>query len=402
MKLHDTRTLAVLGGEPAFSEVLHVGRPNIGDRRELQRRLDRVIDSRWLTNHGPMVQELEERIALALGVRHCITTANATLGLEVTARMLELRGEVIVPSFTFVATAHALRWLGLKPVFCDVDPVTHNLDPQRVEELITPRTTAIMGVHVWGRPCDTPALAGIAHEHDLRLLFDAAHAFSSARRGVPVGGFGDAEIFSFHATKFVNAFEGGAITTNDDDLAQRLRLATNFGFENFDRVVSLGTNAKMSEPSAAMALTSLDSMQEFVRTNRDHYREYVRGLAAIPGIRLIDYAERDRPNYQYVVVEVDQARCGLTRDTLLTVLHAENVLARRYFFPGCHRMEPYRTEDPGAAEWLPETEALAQRVLVLPTGTAVEAADVRLICDVISRAVAHADLLAGVRPVVAP
>ena len=226
--------LAIFGGEPAFNEILHVGRPNIGDRKKLIARLNAILDRRWLTNNGPVVQEFEERLAEFLGVRHVITVVNATIGLELVIRALKLTGEVIVPAFTFVATAHALQWQEITPVFSDIDPATHNLDPACIERMLTPRTTGIIGVHVWGRPCDIEALEAIARKHNLALLFDAAHAFGVSHRGRMIGQFGQAEVFSFHATKFFNTFEGGAIATNNDDLAEKLRLMRNFGFSGME------------------------------------------------------------------------------------------------------------------------------------------------------------------------
>src|SRR6185369_4193577 len=216
--------LAVLGGPREFAEPLHVGRPNIGDRGRLLSLINDMLDRRWLTNQGPLVQEFERRVAEHVGVEHCVAMCNGTVALEIAIRALGLTGEVILPSFTFIATAHALQWQEITPVFCDIDPHTHRLDPNRVESMITPRTSGIIGVHVWGRPCDVDALTEIAERRKLTLLFDAAHAFSSSRNGTMVGGFGAAEVFSFHATKFLNTGEGGAVVTNDDDLAQRMRL----------------------------------------------------------------------------------------------------------------------------------------------------------------------------------
>lgn len=382
-------TLAIFGGTPAFPEPLHVGRPNIGDRARLERRFGEVLDRRWLTNLGPFSEELEQRIAERLGVRHCIVTCNATVALELATRALGMRGEVIIPSFTFIATAHALQWQQITPVFCDIDPRTHNLDPTRVEALVTPRTTGIVGVHLWGRACDTAALTEVAKRHNLRLLFDAAHAFGCRHEGRMIGGFGEAEVFSFHATKFVNSAEGGAVTTDDDALGDRIRRMRNFGFVGYDQVVDIGTNGKMSELSAAMGLTSFESMDEFIAVNRRNHSAYSAGLEGIRGVDLVTYPEDDGElsNYQYVVVEVDAARSGLRRDELQAVLHHENVLARRYFHPGCHRMEPYRSLVPEAGRLLPETERLTERVLSLPTGTSIAPEAVHRICEIVRSAV---------------
>jgi len=381
--------LAVFGGSPAFAEALHVGRPNIADRERLLARINEVLDRRWLTNNGPLVQEFEARVAEREGVRHCIAMCNGTVGLEIAVRAAGLSGEVIVPSLTFVATAHALEWQQITPVFCDVDPKTYTLDPRQVEARITPKTTGIIGVHLWGRPCDVEALARVAAEHRLRLLYDAAHVFDTTCLGRAIGGYGDAAVFSFHATKFFNTFEGGAVVTNDDELARTMRLMKNFGFAGYDNVIHVGTNGKMSELSAATGLTGLETLQEVVTVNRENFHAYQDALAGIPGITLLDYDERERCNFQYVVLDVDPRAASITRDDLVTVFWAENVLARRYFYPGCHRMEPYRTRFPDAGRHLPATERLVERTLTLPTGTALDTAGVRRVTDLMAFAVRH-------------
>lgn len=382
--------LAIFGGVPAFAEKLHVGRPNFGDRQHLMKRINEIIDGRWFTNAGPNVKELEEKLARFLGVKHCIAMCNATIALEIAIKALGLKGEIIVPSFTFIATAHAVKWQEITPVFCDIDPATHNLDPRRVEELITPRTTGIIGVHLWGRPCDIDALAEVARRHRLALLFDAAHAFACTYRGRMIGSFGDAEVFSFHATKFFNTFEGGAVTTNDDQLAARIRLMKNFGFAGYDNVIYIGTNGKMSEVCAAMGLTSLESLNDFIDVNRRNYNLYRQELKDTRGIKIIDYDPDQQNNYQYIVLEIDEAATHVSRDELLNILWAENVIARRYFYPGCHRAEPYRTLYPEANANLEATEELGKRVLLLPNGNAVGEREIRGICDVLKLAVAQA------------
>ena len=270
--------LAILGATPAFSEQLHVGRPNIGDRRRFLARLNDILDRRYFTNRGDYVIELERRIARLVGTRNCILVTNGTIGLELLIRALGLRGEVIVPAFTFVATAHALQWQEITPVFADIDPETHCLDPRSVEAAITPRTTGIIGVHLWGRPCAVDELAALARRRKLKLLFDAAHAFGCTHKDRMIGSFGEAEVFSFHATKIMHTFEGGAIVTDNDDLAEKLRLMQNFGFRGYDNVVYLGINGKMSEVSAAMGLTNLESLDKVVRHNRANYRDYAEHL----------------------------------------------------------------------------------------------------------------------------
>jgi dTDP-4-amino-4,6-dideoxygalactose transaminase len=382
------RRLALLGGEPAFAAPLHVGRPNIGDRERFFAYANRMFDNRWLTNSGPLVQEFERELRRFLGVKHCIPVCNATVGLEIAIRALGMRDEVIVPSFTFIATAHALQWQGITPVFADIDPRTHTLDPRAVEACVTPRTTGIVGVHLWGRPCAVDGLRNVASRHNLKLLYDAAHAFGCGCQGRMLGSFGDAEVFSFHATKFFNTFEGGAIATQNDTLAARMRRMADFGISGYDQIESIGTNGKMTEASAAMGLTNLASLDDFIAANRRNAQAYQRVLAGIPGLTLIAHDSAECRNYQYVIAEIHAPEAGLHRDTLLRVLHAENVLARRYFWPGCHRQEPYRTLDPDAGRHLPHTEAVAERVLALPTGTAVGEREIEIIGEILRAAVA--------------
>jgi dTDP-4-amino-4,6-dideoxygalactose transaminase len=362
--------LAVFGATPAFETPIHVGRPNIGDHERVLKRVGEALDRHWLTNGGVLVEEFEQRVAELTDAEHCIAVCNATIGIQLAAKALGLTGEVIVPSFTFVGTAHALSWIGLEPRFCEIDPRTHTLDVQAVERAITPRTSAILGVHLWGRPCDVDGLADVARRHGLALFFDAAHALGCSRYETPIGSFGRCEVFSFHATKVASAAEGGAITTNDGELARRLRLARNFGFAAYDYVVDVGTNAKMSELSAALGLSTLEQLGDFVARNRRNHDAYERHFQEVPGIRLSIRQDPGRHNFHYVVFETDPEI--VNRDDLITMLHAENVLARRYFYPGCHRLEPYL----GEAHILPITERVAAAVMVMPTGGSVAEDDI--------------------------
>jgi dTDP-4-amino-4,6-dideoxygalactose transaminase len=389
----DLREFAIFGNRPVFVEALHVGRPNVGNLDSFNERVRKILQSKRLTNCGPFVREFEDAIAQLLSVRHCIAICNGTVAMEIAVRALGLTGEVIVPSFTFIATPHALRWQGLTPVFCDIERDAHSIDPACVERLITPRTSGIIGVHLWGEACDVEALVQIAERHDLKLLFDAAHALGCSYQGRMIGSFGDLEVFSFHATKLLNTFEGGLVATNNDQLAKRIRLMSNFGFADYDQVISVGTNGKMSEVSAAMGITGLESLDEFISANHANYLEYERQLAGLPGLRFYRHSTKETGNYQYVVVEIDESETGISRDQLQEVLWAENILARRYFFPGCHRMEPYRSDFPSTGLLLPETEKLCNRVLVLPTGASVTVRDVAAICRVIELALENADEL---------
>lgn len=360
-----------------FDQPLHVGSPNIGDKELFYKYTEAMFDCRWLTNHGKLVLQFEKELRDYLGVKHCIAMCNGTVALEIAIRGLGMEQEVIVPSLTFVATAHALQWQGITPVFCDVDPDTLCIDPNEVERRITPRTTGILGVHVFGQCCDVDALQSVADSKGVKLMFDAAHAFGNELGGEKIANFGECEVLSFHATKFFNAFEGGAVVTNNDELAEKIMFMQNFGFSDVDRVEHIGINGKMTEVCAAMGLANLRSIDLFMAANRRNYAAYEHAVSEIEGLRLIhppgngDSGEAIKTNQQYVVVEVAEA-FPLERDELMRRLHGENVLVRRYFWPGCHRMEPYRTLQPDVGRHLPVTEAILERILLFPTGVAMD------------------------------
>lgn len=386
-------SLAVFGAPPAFVEPLHVGHPNVGDRKAILERLESLVDHHGLDASRVLVGEFEERIAEAAGVEHCVATCNATIALELAIRALDLKGEVIVPSFAHIATAHALQWQEITPVFCDIDPHTRTLDSKKVESLITAHTTGILGVHLWGQPCDVEGLAEVAERNRLKVLYDASHAFGCSHKGIMIGGFGDAEIYSFHSDQFLNAFEGGAIVTQDALLAEHLRCLRNFGFDETGEVTGLGIDANMSGASAAMGLSSLESMHTFVEVNRRNLARYDLRLTDLPGVVLITDESLEQRNFHHVVVEVDEESAGLSRDDLMAVLRAENVLARRDYHPCCHRMKPYRVRYPEARLRLPQSERLAERVLYLPAGNTMNEPAIDAVCDVIRTAVRHADVV---------
>lgn len=374
--------LAINGAEPAFAEPLHVGRPNIGSRAAFNTYVDEIFERCWLTNNGPIVQELELTIASHHKVKHCVAVCSGTVGLEIAIRALNLTGEVIIPSYTFIATAHALHWQAITPVFADINPDTHCLDPDAVRKMITPRTSGIIGVHLWGRPSHLHELQEIAEEFNLRLMYDSAHAFGCTYKGEMVGGFGECEVLSFHATKVFNSFEGGAILTNDDGLAETIRLMRNFGFIGEDNVIHPGTNGKMTEIAAAMGMVNFAALDDIIAVNKANYMSYQKGLAQHKGISLLPYDEAQKNNYQYVIMEIGE-EFPVPRDALLAALKAENILARKYFWPGCHKMKPFRELFPHAGMMLPNTQKIADRVIVLPTGTAMDADKIKTVVDII-------------------
>ena len=380
----DVDDLAIFGGRSAFLYPLRVGRPNKIDRARLFDRLNWTLDNQWLTNGGPLAREFEDRIAELARVRHCVATCNATSALQLLVHAAGLTGEVVMPSLTFVATAHSVRWLGLEPVFCDIDPRTGCLDVAAAETAITARTSAIIGVHLWGRACAVDELEKLAADKGIPLFFDAAHALGCTSSGHAVGGFGDAEVFSFHATKVVNAFEGGAVVTDDDELARQVRALHNFGIGLDGVNAAGGTNGKLSEASAAMGLTSLDAFAESIRHNQANYQFYRSELDGLAGVGVVEFPRHERNNYQYVIVEIDEEITGISRDLLMHLLRAERVEVKPYFSPACHQQEPYLSRRPVQ---LPHTERLASRVLAVPTGTTVAREDVRRVCNIIRLAV---------------
>jgi dTDP-4-amino-4,6-dideoxygalactose transaminase len=390
--------LAFLGGSPLFGEKLYVGRPNLCAREKIHAALDEIFDRRWLTNDGPFVRRFEERLQEYLGVKHCITVCNATIGLQMVYRALGIprhSGNAVMPSFTFVATAHALAWEGGTPVFCDVDRATHLVSPADMESKINADTTLLVGVHTWGQPCNVEQLESLSKSRRIPLVFDAAHAFANRAGSRSIGGFGDAEVFSFHATKFLNSFEGGMISTNHDGLAQELKYMRNFGFAGFDKVCALGTNGKMSEISAAMGLCMLDEVDQLLEINRRNYRLYQQAFDGWDEFSLLKLEQPDSLNCQYIVGAVAEDAPEHLRDLLVDVLWKENVLARRYFYPGVHRAAPYSEQDPVCS--LPVTDDLCRRVVVFPTGSAILPEDIEKLSDLVRFILKNADEIRRLR-----
>lgn len=379
--------LAILGAEPAFEQPLPVGQLYFPEWSAYEAAMRGIFERQYYTNQGPLTQQLEQVLQERLGVRHAICVTNATIGLLMAADALGLRGKVITPAFSFIATSQSLTWAGLEPLFCDVDPLTHQLDPARVEALLEDNeVSAILAVNLWGDVCAHDRLVQLAERRGVPLYYDSAHAFGCAVQGRAVGNFGALEVFSFHATKVLSAAEGGCICTNDDELAARLRnIRSSYGAGRPVHV-SRTANGRMSEAQAAIALLSLEGFAQIIERNRDIFAAYREALAGLPGLRLIEPQAVSTTNYQYVVCEIDAERFGLSRDQLQAVLRADNVLARRYFYPGIHRCTPYAERYPQAGEGLPVTEALCSRVLQLPIGQPVDVSDAQRIGQIVRTA----------------
>ncbi|MBT3279308.1 MAG: DegT/DnrJ/EryC1/StrS family aminotransferase [Phycisphaerales bacterium] len=350
-----------------FDEPIFVTRPALPPLEEFAEGLKEIWDNRWLTNSGPVHQRYQARLGEFLQAENVSLYSNGTLALQQALEAFDLPpgSEVITTPFTFVATAHAIVSAGLTPVFVDIEPTYFNLDPVKVEQAITPKTSAILPVHVFGNPCDIPAFEALAIKHDLKLIFDAAHAFGVEVASQPIGNFGDVSMFSLHATKLYHSVEGGVLVLRDPAICEWADLRKNFGFQGETQVAIVGTNAKMSEIHALMGLQLLDQVGDLIESRRaavDCYREC---LADVKGITLpAAPASSVRSNHAYMPILVDQAQFGLSRDGLYDALKDYNVFSRRYFYPlltefACYREIETRGE-------LPVATHIAEQVLCLP------------------------------------
>ena len=366
-----------------FDETIYVTRPLLPPLEALNARLAEVWSAQWLTNDGQQHVRLTQAIADYLAVPNVSLFNNGTIALLAAVRALGMRGEVITTPFTFPATPHAISWSGATPVFCDIDPRTMTLDPARVEELITPRTTGILAVHVYGIPCDVVALQAIANRRGLKLVYDAAHAFGTKINGVGIGNFGDASMFSFHATKLFHSAEGGAITTPKADHKAAFDHLKNFGILNQEEVDVVGINGKMNELQAALGLSVLDCVADELARRRLIIARYRERLAGLEGLTLMPEPAGVESSCQYFVVRIDHKTFGASRDDVFDTLKTYNVLARKYFFPLCTDYACY-SDLPSAAEGrLPVASEVVQQVLCLPLYGTLPLSTVDTICDIV-------------------
>jgi len=365
-----------------FEEAIYVTRPYLPPLEAFCEGLAEIWRNRWLTNEGPILRRFERQLSHFLETDNVCLFNNGTLALQLALAGLDLSGEVITTPFTFVATTHALFWNKIRPVFVDIEPQYYTLDPEKVEAAITPWTTAILAVHVYGHPCQVHTLADIARRHHLKLIYDAAHAFGVQIGGRSIAHFGDMNMFSFHATKPFHSIEGGMLTFRDSGLKKKLNYLKNFGFENEVEVVMPGTNAKMNEVQALMGSTILGCLDELMARRERIAGIYRERLSEIEGIRLAPPVPEDvRYNHAYLPVEIDPRECGLDRDELYEELKTYNIYARRYFYPLICDYICYRhlaLKDP-----LTVARRVASRILTLPIYPDLAEADVHRICDII-------------------
>jgi dTDP-4-amino-4,6-dideoxygalactose transaminase len=379
---------AIHGGRPLFSQRFRFIKPTLPSLDTVVRNYRGAYEGGLITN-ADLVGKFEGAVAERLQVKHCVAVSSCTSGLMMTLRALGVTGEVIIPSFTFFATGHSARWNGLTPVFADCEPDTWNVDVADVERKITERTKALLIVHLYGNPANVEALSKIAQRHNLKLVFDGAHAFGSMYRGRPIGSFGNAEIFSLSPTKLLVAGEGGLVTTNDSDLAKAVRLMRNYGDSGAYDPEWIGLNARMSEFNAALGLAGLPDVDDRVRRRNEIARMYDQQLASLPGLRFQKVDPRDVNTFKDYSIHVSPGQFGMTRDDLAEGLLAENIETKKYFYPPMHMQSLYKQFfNAGGAE-LKTTEEVTGGILSLPIYESLPDSTIATIARAIHRLAAH-------------
>ncbi|MBK8802755.1 MAG: DegT/DnrJ/EryC1/StrS family aminotransferase [Fibrobacteres bacterium] len=365
--------------------MIYVTQPNMPPLEEFTAYLEQIWESKWLTNQGPFHQELEEKLCTYLGVDHISLFSNGTLALLTALQALHIGGEVITTPFSFVATTHALWWNNIKPVFVDIDPKTFNLDPDRIEAAITPQTSAILPVHVYGNPCANDRIQQIADTYGLKVIYDAAHAFGIKQNDVSVLRQGDLSVLSFHSTKVFTTIEGGAIVSPDLKTKVRIDYLKNFGFADEVTVVAPGINAKLNEIQSAYGLLQLKHVDENIRLRSVVDRTYREQLTGIPGLHVMDIPLNVDHNYGYFPITIDEAAYGRSRDQVYDLLKEQGIYTRRYFYPLISEFPVYRGLPSATPANLPVAHRAAQSVLCLPIYPALTIEDVGRICRLLKR-----------------
>ena len=352
--------------------------PNLDDFNEM---LKQIWASKWITNNGSFHKQLEKELAVYLKVPYISLFTNGTLPLITALQALRITGEVITTPYSFVATTHALWWNGIKPVFVDIDPTTGNINPDKIEAAITPKTTAIMPVHVYGKPCDTKRIQEIADQYGLKVIYDAAHAFGVEVNGESILNAGDLSTLSFHATKVYNTVEGGAMVMHDEKMKKRIDYLKNFGFANETTVVGPGINSKMDEVRSAYGLLNLKQVDAAIEARHQVAIKYREVLRNVEGVTFFDDIPSVRHNYSYFPIFIDAKKYGMTRDELYFKMKEQNVLGRRYFYPLISEFSTYRGLESAKPENLPEAHKMADSVICLPMNHALSNDDIQRILD---------------------
>ncbi len=366
-----------------FKEPIYVTRPLLPPVDNYKKKIEQIWKSKWLTNMGDKHQELENKLKNYLKVNNLSLINNGTIALQIAIKVLSLTGEVITTPFTFAATPHAISWNGLKPVFCDIDPGTLNIDADKIEELITEKTSAILAVHVFGTPCAVGKIQKIADKYDLKVIYDGAHAFGTEIKGTGIGNFGDITMYSFHATKLFNTIEGGALACKNKKLKEKIDLLRNFGIKNEEEVVAIGTNGKMNEFQAAMGLEVLKEVEAERKRRKKIKRVYHQKLEDIEGIIFISDLDGIKNSYQNLVVRIEEKKFGVSRDYVYDKLKEYNVFARKYFYPLCSNYSFYNNLPSAKKEFLPVANKIKDEVLSLPFYGGLSISQVEYICEII-------------------
>jgi dTDP-4-amino-4,6-dideoxygalactose transaminase len=362
---------------------IYVTQPSLPDLEEFIPYLREIWDNKILTNNGPMHKQLESELASFLGVPYISLFANGTLALVTALQALRITGEVITTPYSFVATTHSLWWNNIKPVFVDIEPEFGNIDPEKIEAAITPKTTAIMPVHVYGNPCHVEKIQKIADIYGLKLIYDAAHAFGVKYKGGSILNFGDLSILSFHATKVFNTFEGGAIISHDSATKQRIDYLKNFGFAGETTIMAPGINSKMNEVQAAMGLLQLKSFNDSIEKRRVVANRYRELLKDVKGISMLPEPQETICNYAYFPIFVDEKEYGMSRDALYEKLKQNNIFGRRYFYPLISEFSMYRGLESSAPEHLSVAHKMANEVICLPIYSELKSNSIIIICELV-------------------
>lgn len=364
-------------------ELITVTSPLLPDLKEFEKLLADIWERKWLTNNGHYHQQLEGALAEYLGVPYLSLFTNGTLPLITALQALRITGEVITTPYSFVATTHSLWWNGIKPVFVDVEEKTGNLDPEKIEAAITPRTTAIMPVHVYGTPCDTQRIQEIADKYGLKVIYDAAHAFGVWQDGKSILEAGDMATLSFHATKVYNTVEGGALVCHDAETKKQIDYLKNFGFAGEIEVIAPGINSKMDEVRSAYGLLNLKQVDGAIARRKHVAQKYKDAFKAIAGLRYLEDIEGVKHNYSYFPIFIDEKEYGLSRDGLFTKLKENNILGRRYFYPLISEFVTYKGLESAKKENLPVAHKLADSVICLPMYADLTDDDVNRVIEVV-------------------
>lgn len=366
-------------------EKIYVTKPFLPPLEEFLPYLEDIWKEKWLTNNGKYHQTLEEKLRDYLGVKHLSLFSNGTLALLTALQTLRITGEVITTPYSFVATTHALWWNNITPVFVDIEPETFNINPDKIEAAITPKTSAILPVHVYGNPCNLNRLREIAEVYGLRIIYDACHAFGVKVNDVSVLNFGDLSVLSFHATKVYTTFEGGAIICHDEATKKRIDYLKNFGFANETTVVGPGINAKMNEFQAALGLLQLKYIDKSIEKRKHIANFYRNNLKDIKGIKYLNDIEGVRHNYQYFPILVDKFEYGIDRDKLYEIFKENNIYTRRYFYPLISHFPIYRNLGSAKPSNLPVAEETTKKILCLPIYSDLTEEEANLVVDIIRR-----------------